>query len=68
MPNDQILLLRLPAVLARTGLSRSQIYRLVAAGRFPRPVRLAGTTSKAWSSTAVTAWIESQINQSAERA
>ncbi len=67
MPNDPTLL-RLPAVLARTGLSRSQLYRLVAAGKFPRPVTLAGTAAKAWSSAAVSQWCADQINQSAQRA
>ncbi|SMH43468.1 helix-turn-helix transcriptional regulator [Mesorhizobium australicum] len=64
---DQAHLLRLPVVLARTGLSRSQLYRLVAAGRFPRPVGLGGTAAKAWSSAAVSEWIRDQL-QSAESA
>lgn len=51
---------RLPRVLAATGLSRSLLYRLVAAGRFPRPVGLGGTASRAWRSTEVLAWISAQ--------
>lgn len=35
-------LLRLPAVVRHTGLSRSTIYRLMAARHFPAPVKLAG--------------------------
>jgi prophage regulatory protein len=31
---------RLPAVLARTGLSRSSVYSLLAAGGFPPPIKL----------------------------
>ncbi|WP_310046514.1 AlpA family transcriptional regulator [Luteibacter sp. 3190] len=51
--------LRLPTVCARTGLSRSQVYRLEAEGRFPRRVKLALSTS---------AWVESEIQRwSAER-
>ena len=68
MPNDQQILHRLPATLARTGLSRSQLYRLIARGEFPRPIKLAGTASAAWSSTAVSHWIEQQLNQDAESA
>lgn len=34
------LLLRLPKVMAMTGLGRSTIYRLVAEDKFPAPVRL----------------------------
>lgn len=66
---DQITLLRIRAVLARTGLSRSQLFQLVAAGKFPRPVSLAGTAAKGWSSAAVNQWIEQQLNtQDASRA
>jgi prophage regulatory protein len=68
VPNDQVSLLRLPAVLGRTGLSRSQLYRLIARGAFPRPIRLAGTASAAWSSDAVSQWVEQQLNQDAARA
>lgn len=46
--------LRLPDVLSRTRLSRSQIYRLEAAGRFPRHVKLGD---------AVSAWVESEVDQ-----
>ena len=46
--------LRLPDVLSRTRLSRSQIYRLEANGRFPRHVKLGD---------AVSAWIEAEIDQ-----
>jgi prophage regulatory protein len=35
-------ILRLPAVRASTGLSRSTIYLRIAQGVFPRPVRLGG--------------------------
>ena len=34
-------LLRLPAVVRQSGLSRSTIYRLMAEDKFPSPVRLA---------------------------
>lgn len=51
---------RLPRVLAATGLSRSLLYRLVAAGSFPKPVGLGGTASRAWRSTEVQQWIDQQ--------
>lgn len=66
---DQVTLLRIRNVLTVTGLSRSQLYRLIAAGKFPRPVKLAGTAARAWSSTAVSQWVEEQLNtQGAESA
>ena len=48
-------LLRLPAVVRQTGLSRSTIYRLMAARHFPLPVKL---TSRAvgWRRSDVDRW------------
>jgi prophage regulatory protein len=57
--NDEALL-RLPAVLARTGYGRTSIYNLVKAGKFPPPIRLAGGGAVAWKASAVSAWIEAQ--------
>lgn len=53
-------LLRLPGVKKYTGLSRSEIYRRVSAGTFPKPVKL-GERASAWPSNEITAWIESRI-------
>lgn len=58
-------LLRIAAVQERTGLSRSQLYRLVNDGEFPAPVKLSERTV-AWPSDAVSAWIESRIQASQE--
>jgi predicted DNA-binding transcriptional regulator AlpA len=44
--------LRLPAVCERTGLSRSQIYRMESAGQFPARVKLSEICS---------AWVESEV-------
>jgi prophage regulatory protein len=51
------ILLRLGDVLLRVGLSRSTVYRLVADGEFPSPVRL-GTRSVAWRSEEVDEWVD----------
>lgn len=53
-------LLRLPAVISRTGLSRSSVYRRVADGTFPAPVKI-GERSCAWASHEVDAWIAATI-------
>jgi prophage regulatory protein len=53
-------LLRLPQVKARTGLSRSELYRRMAAGDFPQPVKL-GTRASAWPESEVSAWCEARI-------
>jgi len=46
--------LRLPAVIEKTGLSRSSIYRLIQDGKFPPPVKLSARAS---------AWFEHDINE-----
>lgn len=55
-----LVLERLPRVKARTGLSRSEIYRRIAAGNFPEPVKL-GERASAWPEHEVTAWCEARI-------
>lgn len=52
-------LLRRPEVSARTGLSRTTIYRLVREGRFPAPRQL-GPRSVAWLEAELTAWVASR--------
>lgn len=47
--------LRLPTVMKLTGLGRSTIYRLVAAERFPQPVKL-GFRAIAWRRNEVERW------------
>ena len=59
-------MLRLPAVLQRTGLSRSALYALMAAGHFPRPLRI-GARAVAWLEHEVEAWIESRPRGGSER-
>lgn len=53
-------LIRLPEVLSTTGLSRSEIYRLISLGRFPKAIPL-GERANAWDSDAVQAWIRERI-------
>jgi prophage regulatory protein len=52
-------LLRLPAVIAMTGMGRDSIYRLAREGRFPKPRKLTERSS-AWREDEVLAWIESR--------
>ena len=49
---------RLPAVLARVGLSRSYVYAAVARGDFPQPLKIGRATG--WDSRAIDAWIDSR--------
>lgn len=57
---DALTLQRLPDVKARCGLSRSEIYRRIAAGDFPKPIKL-GERASAWAEHEVTAWIAARI-------
>lgn len=49
-------LIRLAEVKHRVGLSRSTIYRWMAEGRFPKPVRL-GNYIVAWEEQVIDDWI-----------
>lgn len=51
-------LLRLPAVLERTGLGKSSVYTAMASKKFPTPVRL-GTRGVAWRESEIDAWVQS---------
>jgi prophage regulatory protein len=51
--------LRFPAVLARTGLSRSTIWRLERRGEFPRHRRIS-RNAVAWIEAEVTDWMRSR--------
>ena len=50
---------RLPAVVARTSLSQSSIYRLMSAGQFPRPVKL-GLSAVGWRVVDLDEWAASR--------
>jgi prophage regulatory protein len=54
--------LRLSAVIARTGLSRSTLYEQMAKGRFPRPVQL-GPRAVGWLSGEVDTWTRARIGE-----
>ena len=59
-------LIRINDVKARTGLSRSEIYRREAIGQFPKRVNL-GARSVGWPSSEIQEWIEARIRESRER-
>lgn len=56
-------IVRLSAVLQRTGLSRSTIYLRAAKGTFPKPVNL-GARAVGWIEAEVDDWIARQIELS----
>src|SRR2546430_360486 len=60
-------ILRLPAVKASTGLSRSTIYLRVSQGTFPKPVSLGGR-AVGWLEAEVQEWLQRQIEASRKAA
>ncbi len=56
-------ILRLPAVKAITGLSRSTIYIRISKGTFPTPVSLGGR-AVGWLEAEVQDWLQRQIEAS----
>jgi prophage regulatory protein len=50
-------------VEAKTALSRSTIYDLMAKGRFPKPIKLS-TRAVRWSSVDVQGWFQERISES----
>ena len=57
-PTDRIL--RLNAVLDRTGLSRATLYRKIQGGTFPRQVRIAERCT-GWRESAVNEWMQNPM-------
>lgn len=53
-------ILRLPAVLERTGLSRSTLYRKIQQGTFPKQIALS-TRCAGWRESAVSEWMRNPI-------
>lgn len=53
-------LLRLPDVIARTGLSRATIYLFMSRDDFPKSIKI-GRRASAWVESEIDDWIESRI-------
>jgi len=55
--------LRLPQVLSKTGLSRSNLYRLITCGRFPKGSKLSERTV-VWDEAQIDNWLQSKFGRS----
>lgn len=53
-------LIRLTQVMECTGLARSTVYKFIAQGDFPKPVKL-GVRVAAWVEAEVLAWMEDKV-------
>jgi prophage regulatory protein len=56
--------LRKAQVLARTGLSKTVLYRLIAENKFPPQINLGGPRAVGWPEDEVDEWIETQVRNS----
>ena len=56
--------LRLPSVIDKVGLSRSQIYKLIQRGDFPEPVKI-GPKISVWIEEKLEVWMDAQVPQQA---
>ena len=56
-------IIRLPAVVDKTGEPRSSIYRMIKNKKFPKQIKL-GERSVGWVEAEVNAWIEKKVNES----
>ncbi|WP_371432540.1 helix-turn-helix transcriptional regulator [Novosphingobium sp.] len=65
MSNDRII--RMKTVLARTGLSRSTLYRKIADGTFPAQVRIS-VHGTGWRESSVDRWIADPVAYREDRA
>ena len=58
-------ILRLPALLARVGLSPATIYRMISNGELPRSVRI-GVRATGWRSDEIDDWLASRPHTAPE--
>ena len=54
--------LRINSVIERTGVSKTHIYRLINANKFPRPVKLSEGVS-VWDSELIDQWLSSKFEE-----
>ncbi len=55
-------LIKLKTVMDCTGLARSTVYKFIAEGRFPKPVKL-GARMVAWVDVEVLDWMEDKVQR-----
>ena len=60
-PRQLELFIRLPEVRQRVGVSKSQIYKLIAQDQFPKPVKVSRRIS-CWVLAEVEQWVQEQID------
>ena len=59
---QRIQILRMPQVIARVGMKRSNIYLMLEDGSFPKPLKL-GKRALGWVESEIDAWLEGLVAQ-----
>ncbi|WP_350295212.1 AlpA family phage regulatory protein [Limnohabitans sp. Rim8] len=54
--------LRIKSVIERTGVSKTHLYRLINANKFPRPVKVSEGVS-VWDSELIDQWLSSKFEE-----
>lgn len=65
LPDTPDRILRIKAVLERTGLSRATMYRKMQSGTFPKNIQIS-TRCTGWRESAVNAWMRNPMFYSVE--
>ena len=63
--NNQMQFLRLPQVMQRVGLSKPQIYKLMAQNEFPSQIKICSRIS-VWLESDVVQWMQEQVQRNQE--
>ncbi len=59
--STQLKALRIDSVIARTGVSKTHLYRLIQRGQFPRPVKLSDRIS-VWDAALIDRWLSEKFS------
>ena len=54
-------IIKRPEVSNKTGISRSQIYSLIAEGKFPKQIKLGSGRASGWVESEIDKWIDDRI-------
>ena len=63
-----MIVIRLPEVKKRTGLSKASIYRKAKEGTFPRPRIRLGVKARGWAESEIDSWLRARDHESAAEA
>ena len=63
--NNQMQFLRLPQVMQQVGLSKPQLYKLIAKNQFPSQIKICSRIS-VWLESDVVQWMQEQVQRNQE--